>query len=215
MVSDILKEAPKWLAPIAVMFDYQLDRYGVTPKGAMWRNEERQQMRFELMMKLVAPEDLKGGITINDLGCGYGAFFDYLKNDPVLSAGMYFGYDISEKMIEAAQKRIRDPRARFQQSMIALMPADYSFACGPFNFKMDAGNDIWGHYVRDSLKDLWSKTLKGLAFNMLNIKYARHQDGLYYADPLEYEAFCKTALSANVTLLTDYDDEDWTIFIRR
>jgi SAM-dependent methyltransferase len=215
MVSDLLKEAPKWLAPIAVMFDYQLGKYGVTPKGAMWRNEERQQMRFELLMKLIAPEDLNGGISINDLGCGYGAFFDYLQNDPVMTAGRYFGYDISEKMIEAACSRIHDPRAHFQQSLVALVPADYSFACGPFNFKMDADDGLWGRYVRDSLEDLWSKSSKGMAFNMLNVKYARHQDGLFYADPLEYEDFCKTALSQNVTLLTDYDDEDWTIFIRR
>lgn len=215
MVSDFLKEAPKWLAPIAVMYDYQLDKCGINAKGAMWRSKERQQMRFELLTSLIAPEDLKGGITINDLGCGYGAFFEYLRDDPVMENSQFFGYDISEKMIEACLSRIKDPRAQFHQSLVALIPADYSFACGPFNFIMEVDEKLWLQYVQESLLDLWQKSLKGLAFNMLNVNYHRHQEGLYYADPVDFEAFCKRELSEDVTLKTDYDDEEWTIFIRR
>ncbi|MEL0107186.1 MAG: class I SAM-dependent methyltransferase [Rhodospirillaceae bacterium] len=215
MVSDFLKEAPKWLAPIAVMYDYQLDKCGINAKGAMWRSKDRQQMRFELLTKLIVPEDLNGGISINDLGCGYGALFEYLRDDPVMQDSQFYGYDISEKMIEACESRIQDSRAQFYQSLVALVPADYSFACGPFNFIMEVDQKLWLKYVQESLKDLWSKSLKGLAFNMLNVNYHRQQEGLYYADSGDFETFCKNELSENVTLMTDYDDEEWTIFIRR
>ena len=215
MVSDFLKEAPKWLAPIAVMFDYQLDKCGVNAQGAMWRSKERQQMRFELLVSIIDPVDLNGGITINDLGCGYGAFFEYLQTDPIMNDSKFFGYDISEKMIEAAESLIDDPRAQFRQSLVALVSADYSFASGPFNFKMDIDETLWVKYVQESLKDLWSKSQKALAFNMLNNQHQHHQDGLYYADAAVFETFCKTELSENVTLINDYDDEEWTIFIRR
>ncbi len=215
MVSDFLKEAPKWLAPIAVMFEYQLDKYGVNAEGAMWRSTERQQMRFDLLTKIIAPEDLNGSITINDLGCGYGAFFEYFCDDPMMNNSQYFGYDIAEKMIEAAESRIQDPRAYFRQSLVALVPASYSFASGPFNFKMAVDETLWLQYVKESLKDLWSKSLKGLAFNMLNSTHAHRQDGLYYADSKAFVKFCKTELSENVTLTDDYDDEEWMIFVRR
>ena len=215
MVSNFLKEAPQWLAPIAVMYDCQLDKCGINAEGAMWRSKDRQQMRFELLAKIISPKDLNGGITINDLGCGYGAFFEYLRDDPVMQKSEFYGYDISEKMIEACESRIQDPRAHFRQSLVALVPADYSFACGPFNFIMDVDQKLWLQYVRESLQDLWSKSLKGLAFNMLNVNYHRHQEGLYYADSAVFETFCKTELSENVTLINDYDDEEWTIFIRR
>ena len=215
MVSDLLKEAPKWLAPIAVMFDSQLEKYGVNPRGAMWRSAERQQMRFELLTKIIAPEDLNGDNTFNDLGCGYGAYFEYFRDDPIMNDSQYFGYDIAEKMIKAAKSRIQDPRVHFQQSLVASVSADYSIACGPFNFKLDVDETLWLRYVQDSLKDLWSKSNKALAFNMLNSTHARHQDGLFYADSAEFFRFCKTELSENVELINDYDDEEWAIFIRR
>ena len=215
MVSDILKEAPKWLAPIAVMFEYQLDKCGVSAEGAMWRSAERQQMRFDLLAKIITPKDLNGGITINDLGCGYGAFFEYFRDDPLMKGSQYYGYDIAEKMIEAAESGIQDPRAHFYQSLVAAVPAEYSFASGPFNFKMEVDETLWLRYVQESLKDLWAKTFKGLAFNMLNSTHAHHQDGLYYADSAAFVAFCQTELSENVTLINDYDDEEWMIFVRR
>jgi len=215
MVSDFLKEAPKWLHPIAVMFEHQLEKYGVSARAAMWRSEERQQMRFELLANIIAPEDLKGGITINDLGCGYGAFFDYFCHDLIMSDSRYYGYDIAEKMIDAAQSKITDPRAYFKQSLVALIAADYSFASGPFNYRMEVDETLWLKYVQESLIDLWSQSKKAMAFNMLNKEHARYQDHLYYADAEQFENFCKTELSANVTLKNDYDDEEWTIYVRR
>ena len=51
-----------------------------------------------------------GGITITDYGCGYGAFFHYLKDRPVMMDSRYIGIDISEAMLVEAENHTRDPR---------------------------------------------------------------------------------------------------------
>lgn len=215
MTPNILNEKLKLLNPIAEIFELHLEKFGVCPKAAMWRNQERQQMRFEILAGIIAPEDLNGSITINDLGCGYGAFFSYFCKNKFMENSLYYGYDIATKMIDAAKHQISDPRAHFQKSSMALKTADYSIASGPFNYKINIQDTLWLKYVQESLKDLWLKSRKGLAFNMLNHKNPHPENNLFHADAEQFKYFCKEELSSKVCLIDDYDREDWTIYVHR
>jgi SAM-dependent methyltransferase len=208
---SVLEGAPEILAPIVVAYDRRLREWGATARGVFWRNEDGQRLRFEVLTRALAGEP--GPIVVNDVGCGYGAFFDFLKDHPALKGGRYRGYDISEDMVAKARERIRDPRAIFLQSLIATEEADYSFASGTYNLCLDTDPARWVEYVRASLAHVWSRTRKAMAFNMLaGLNFAR--DGLYYAAPGGFVAFCKT-LSADVTVAADYPLREWTIFVRR
>ena len=216
MVSKVLKRAPELLAPVAAAYTYRLQEYGTEARGVFWKTGEGQRLRFDVLMGVVdEADDDKGGTSVNDLGCGYGAFFEYLKDMPALRGGAYHGYDICEDMVETARRTIGDPRARFQQSLIATRRADYSFASGTFNMNLDVGVGTWEEYVRASLDHLWSMTRKGLAFNMLSIYGNKRIPDLYYADPRPFFDFCMRELSPNVTLLHDYPLQEWTLLVRR
>jgi SAM-dependent methyltransferase len=207
----VLEQAPDILAPVAVAYDKRLGQWGARARGVFWRNEEGQRLRFEVLSR--ALQDEPGPVTINDLGCGYGAFFDFLKDHPALRGGRFHGYDISEAMIRKAQERIDDPRATFTQGLIANEIADYSFASGTYNLCLDTDVDRWIRYVKASLTHLWTMTRKVVAFNMLaGLNYKR--DGLYYAEAKGYLAFCRT-LSPDVTFIDDYPLKEWTIVVRR
>ena len=71
--------------------------YGATPKGVDWNGEESQFVRFEQLSKIIN----KDIFSINDIGCGYGKYFEYLQNR-FLNFN-YYGFDLSQEMIKNAK----------------------------------------------------------------------------------------------------------------
>ena len=216
MVFSILRRAPRLLAPVARIYGRRLDQCGATAQGVFWRGEEWQELRFERLACIFEPSDAaKGGITINDFGCGYGAFFDFLATQPVMSDSKFYGYDIVQEMIAACRDRITDPRAKFIRKMWVTKTADYSFACGTYNMHGSANEDDWQGYVEDSLKQLWSKTSKAMAFNMLRRDSDDQYPGLYYIDPEDMRQFLINNFSENVEVYDETPLPDVTFFVRK
>ena len=216
MIIQILRRAPKLLAPVARIYGRRLDQCGASAKGVFWKGEVWQRRRFERLCDIFAPADMaSGGVSINDLGCGYGALFEYLREFPVLRGSRYYGYDISQEMIAACRDRISDPRASFHRKMWASKRADYSFASGTYNLHGNADEDQWLEYVEASLRQLWHRTDKALAFNMLRLDEKEKYDGLYYTDPERVRAFCVKYLSEDVEMFDESPMPDVTFFVRR
>ena len=212
---ETLKRSRSMLEPVLRAFDARIKQYGSDPRSAFWRNAEWQRRRYDILSGLFSEEDRKGGITITDFGCGYGAFFDYLKDRPVMEGSRYTGIDISGAMIDQAQASIMDPRATFQRHLIATEAADYTFVCGTYNMNLGADEGEWADYVKASLSQLWSKTTKALAFNMLRSDAPEKYQSLYYADAKEFMDYCRDKLSPDVNYSNDSPLPDWTIFVRR
>ena len=94
-------------------------------------------------------------------------------------------------------------------------PADYVFACGTYNMHMGADGAEWGDYVKDSLRELWAKTNKMLAFNLLRADAVERYQGLFYVDGVEFLNFCRTELSPRATVTNDDPLPDYTFIVRR
>ncbi len=211
-----IRDAARRLAPIAALYTLRLRECGSQARGVYWKNEEGQRLRFEVLLGVIDLKDDAGGITINDLGCGYGAFFNFLADLPVMQGSRYIGYDICEEMVREAATRIRDQRAAFTQSLMATREADYSFVSGTYNMKLDENDRDWSAYVEENLKQLWSMTRKGLAFNMLDLRTKdRKESDLFYADWKEFRDFCTKELSPNVEVMHNYPLDEWTMFVHR
>ncbi len=201
---------------MARIYGRRMNQCGATAKGVFWRDEKWQTLRFERLCGIFEPADLgNGGITINDLGCGYGALFEYIADWPLMTGSQYFGYDITQEMIAAGRDRITDPRAKFIRHMQATQQADYSIASGTYNMHGNADEKAWMTYVETSLKQLWAKTDKALAFNMLREDETEQYDGLYYIDPEYMRRFCQKHLSENVEMFNERPMPDVTFFVRR
>ncbi|HYG89063.1 MAG TPA: tetratricopeptide repeat protein [Azospirillum sp.] len=202
------------LAPVAVRFDEAIEAGGTSPRGILHHDPDLHRLSFERLTAVFGPEAAGGGLSVNDLGCGYGALFDFLKDGPALAGGCYVGYDISREMVEAARAAIRDPRARFLQSYRATETADYSIVAGAYNLCLAADGDAWLELVKESVRSLARMTRRGLAFNMLSCHYPERSPGLYYADPAAMVDFCLREVGANVVLLHDYAPLEWTIHVK-
>ncbi|MBF0247281.1 MAG: methyltransferase domain-containing protein [Alphaproteobacteria bacterium] len=202
------------LGVLGHLYDHTLKKHGPSAPGVLWKDADAQVLRLEVLLSTVGAEDLNGPITVNDLGCGYGALFDLLKDDPMMRDGRYFGYDISPAMVRAARARHADPRAAFFESPVATERADYSFVSGAYNMNLGADTNMWGDYVRNNLTRLWERTGKALAFNMLDSRAKTRIDDLYYADAATFLDFAKS-LSPHVEYVDDYPLDEFTIRVRR
>ena len=212
---EILKRAQTMLQPVIDGYERQLAVHGADPKSAFWKNAERQTRRYQILSRIFEKPDRQGGVTIADFGCGYGALFDFLKDRPVMTGSRYIGIDLSSMMVEQAKRRIDDPRAVFMRQTMLTQDVDYTFVCGTYNMLMSADPEEWAAYVRASLLQLWSRTRKGLGFNMLSIAADERYPSLYYAEPEEFLDYCARSLSPLVSLSDDKPLPDWTIFVRR
>jgi len=196
--------------------DYYIDkliRYGETPKGVDWNGEESQLLRFIQLTKIIETTE---PFSLNDLGCGYGALFKYLKNNH--QNFEYYGCDIASAMIDAATARYSDyDDAHFKISNKPENTVDYSVASGIFNVRLKYGDAEWQNYLMDMLNILNECSKKGFSFNCLtsHSDADRMRDYLYYADPCWLFDLCKKRYSRNVALLHDYDLYEFTILVRK
>jgi SAM-dependent methyltransferase len=201
------------LREVAGLYSASLAEHGLVPQGVGWGDDESHRLRFAQLAAILP--DRPESLTVADLGCGYGAFFDYLDERLGSRLGRYIGYEISAEMAAAARERLRDPRAHVVESGVPTDEVvDYSFACGPFNVKLDATDQHWDAYVKRQLRALAKTSRSGLAFNLLTTDVDWRDPKLFYADPQAYVEFCKQELSPDVVLVDEYALYEWTIHVR-
>lgn len=202
------------LRDVARYYSGKLAAHGETPQGVDWNGEAGQVLRFEQLARVLPPG--ARALSVNDLGCGYGALFGFLRDRHEAIA--YAGFDVSAEMVEAARRRHgTDPRARFAQAAQPDAPADFGIASGIFNVRMGHGESEWAAYVDATLDVLDATSRLGFAFNCLTA-YSdpeRMRPDLHYADPCRLFDRCKRRYARNVALLHDYGLYEFTILVRK
>lgn len=186
--------------------------YGCTPKGVDWNDVPSQITRFVQLLKII---DGNNKFTINDIGCGYGALYEFMKNKYQFFE--YYGLDISKVMIENASNNYKSENVSFSVSNIPESIANYSVASGIFNVKLNANNHDWLNYIKYTIDIMNQKSSNGFSFNCLT-SYSdkdKMRDNLYYADPLFLFDYCKRKYSKNVAILHDYNLYEFTVLIRK
>ncbi|MBV8074254.1 MAG: class I SAM-dependent methyltransferase [Candidatus Eremiobacteraeota bacterium] len=173
---------------------------------------ERLRIRYDELAKLLrAP----GRFSLLDYGCGFGAFYDYLKERRFDCD--YTGYDISEAMIAAAAAEHPGQEERFVLELAPDAVFDYVIESGTFNLRV--GNEIptWEKLVHEALDEFDRRSRRGFAFNMLTAYRDEYHklERNYYGNPLHYFDLCLRKYAPNVALAHDYDLWDFTIIVRK
>jgi SAM-dependent methyltransferase len=186
--------------------------HGASARGVDWNSPESQELRFEQLGILFRDDSTP--FSVNDLGCGYGAFASYLlSRKPEAS---YTGYELSAGMLAHARSTFAaTPNIDFRGGT-EMAAADYSVASGIFNVKLGIEPAAWSSYVDDTIGRLAAASRKGFAFNMLT-SYSdpdRRRGDLHYADPCHLFDRCKTRYSPDVALLHDYGLWEFTVIVR-
>jgi len=209
------KDLQETLSGISDLYTDNLKTHGISSKSVGWKDDDSHQLRFKKLIQVIDPGDAHQGISVNDLGCGYGAMFQYLEEMKAIQLDQYFGYDISDDMLDQAKKLIADPKAHWIKQSKLEQKADYSFQSGIFNVKFDIDDDAWIDYVKNILLNMAEMSERGFSFNALTTYVDWKQDNLFYADPFFFFDFCKKNISRFVSLIHDYPLYEWTMLVRK
>jgi SAM-dependent methyltransferase len=184
---------------------------GDSYEGVGYPTLQKQTVRFDAALRLIEPgvEDF----SVNDFGCGLAHLYDHIKAKR-LPMKSYRGYDLSERSLEMARERLGDQVELIRDDHLTK-EADYSFALGIFNVRLDATDEEWLAFMKSVARELYEHSTRGCAFTSLSTYVDWMEPQQYYGDPMEMFAYCKEEISPRVALLHDYPAFDWTILIRR
>lgn len=187
--------------------------HGDSAQGVDWNSTDSQYLRFDQLRKLF---DLQNNFSLLDYGCGSGEFVTYFDKLNLKQDFKYFGFDVSEPMLEISKNKQRD-NVLFN-NVLPVDKIDFTIASGLFNVKLNLASEVqWFDYIIDTINEFNSISEKGFAFNALT-KYSDKEfmkDYLYYSDPLLLFDYCKRNFSKNVALLHDYNLYEFTIIVRK
>lgn len=201
------------LLNVAEYYNSKIQSHGTCARGVDWNGEESQALRFQQLSKVFMNQ---GPFSISDLGCGYGAYYSFLKKQG-LSCN-YKGFDISDDMLLAARELHKsDKNCSFHLGDQIREVTDYTVASGIFNVSLQANTEQWRSHIFATISHMDTMSSIGFAFNCLT-SYSdldRMASHLYYADPLVIFDFCKRHYSKEVALLHDYGLYEFTIIVRK
>lgn len=196
---------------IKTYYDDKLKAHGPTAQGVDWKNEETQVIRFSLLAKLF------GGQThfnVNDMGCGYGAFADYLLTSQI-PFDTYYGYDISDEMIRASKKKFEKSANCVFIKSGTPQKSDFTVSSGILNVKLDTPLEEWANVVEGLLETMCAASTAGFSFNMLNQPTAEsyRREHLFYGDSSHYEQLCKDKFGAKVNVYRNEHLYEFTVVV--
>jgi len=204
----------KILQDVNEYYTQKINDYGASPLGVDWNSEASQIIRFEQLSQVINPASK---FCLLDIGCGYGALYDYLKCCHYQFD--YLGLDVSQEMIDIAIKEHQDLKnANFYVGdRLANEAINYTLASGIFNVRLEHSSAEWMEYIKEVVYYMNTISQNGFSFNCLTSYSDQNmmKDYLYYADPCFWFDFCKTHFSRNVALLHDYTLYEFTVIVRK
>ncbi|MDA9859527.1 class I SAM-dependent methyltransferase, partial [Rubripirellula sp.] len=141
-MDDILSETANY-------YRESLKQHGATAKGVDWNNKKTQELRFDVISSYI---DAQNRPSVLDVGCGYGAFAEHLKQRGIDCD--YHGIDICPEMVDAAQKKYPSHNFRVDHAenlSKTKLTFDYVIASGTFNACMRNTKGAWRQYFHTCL----------------------------------------------------------------
>ena len=177
---------------IAEIYNERFRKLGPTPEASMWFSKTRQIARFDVIFNQLKLFHQRNSISISDVGCGYGAFLQYLSEKKIDEELSYYGYDVCPEVIKFCKKKYFE-RASFYTKSVPIHKTDFVIMSGTFNFFPTQDYNAWKVYFFKSLKLLWSEAKCAIIFNLqISNQATITPGGIVYAAREEVEQFCKT-----------------------
>lgn len=107
-----------------------LRAHGVSARGVHWADEQKQQLRFEIILDLLG-DDVSTS-TLVDAGCGFGDFYLYLQSRGTMPQ-RYIGVDVIEEFCDLARDRTEQQILCHDLSRAGVKSQDYVICSGALN----------------------------------------------------------------------------------
>ena len=187
---------------IAEIYNERFLEFGPLPEASMWYSKKRQFARFDIILNQIKLLSHKNKISVSDIGCGYGAFLEFVSERKYSRELYYYGYDVSDEVVKFCQKKY-SKRASFYTGSIPVFDSDFIIMSGTFNFFPSHDYNAWRQYFYNFLNLLWSKLKRAMIFNLQISDEEKITDGgIVYSSQKEIESFCESSFG-NVSAITN------------
>ena len=170
---------------VADEYNSRFIRYGPQPKSSLWFSEQRQFLRFDLIIDCIKRNPVPRYFAVNDIGCGYGGFLQRLQDNFSNDRFSYAGFDLAKSPIAYCERNYAKKGVKFYLNGIPTEMADYSVMSGTFNYAPDITVKAWKDYLCTTLNSIWNLTRCSMIFNLMiseedkitsqNISYIRQE----------------------------------------
>ena len=183
-------------AEINNQYSERFKKFGATPKGVFWVSNERQETRFNLILKEIQNiSSKKTVLDIADIGCGYGSFADYLNRNHNKIKFNYEGFDINSKFIKHCRSKFLEVNLRFIIDSKPSSKKDFVTMSGTYNLATTTNVSLWEQYLFSCLSECWSYTKTAMIFNLQTSKKSKiSSQNIYYANASKVIDFCVSKL---------------------
>ena len=188
---------------------------GASAQGVFWRSETSQIARFDALLSLVHQLAPQKPVTIADIGCGYGAMFDFIKTKPAYAQTIYCGVDINAAMVNACQQKHPTEQALFKCGNAPQTTVDFAIFSGTFNLTHCDDPALWMDYIFDSLERCMKKARYALVLNLLVAPQTKITQQIFYANRAAFIRRAEQQLGPTHAQSTKYVSGDVSFVITR
>jgi hypothetical protein len=206
---SILEEMDRYFAE-------RIERFGISPQGVGWKNDEAQKLRFRAMCEVVLPKHRHSNVSIHEIGCGMAHMRDYLRENSF--PYIYSGSDALPRMLEISKSR--HPDVQFFRFNILTDPPlderyDYVVMNGVFHYLAEGVSwEEWRDEVRAMIQKAWEMARVGIAFNLMTDMVDWRDPHLFYINPCEVIPWIRE-LTRLFVVKQDYYPFEFSVFAYR
>ena len=186
-----------------------------SPKGVFWNSKLSQDLRLSIILDKIIDNSKSDTFTIADIGCGYGRFFEIIKERSLQDKIKYSGFDINKNFISFCKNNIQLKQANFYEEISPNQKFDYIIMSGTYNLTPTKSLKLWENYLTKNLKSNWKNVDKAMVFNCLINKERKIKNKLYYTEISWIKKFCEENLNKPKISKHNLLEEDITIFIEK
>lgn len=190
------------------------NKYGPTPKGVDWGTKSTTELRYYTMFEILDYVELKKGTpSVLDVGCGYGALWEYaIQNNIKIH---YHGIDIVRDMINYAKRKYPDIQFVCGDFMInkSLNNFDFVICNGILTQKLTCTNEETDLFAKKIIKKMFNICNYGIVFNVMSTKVNYTVENLFYKSPIELSAWCVEEISHKFIINHSYLPYEYSIYL--
>ena len=200
---------------ISNIYNKRFDNFNNTPKGVFWNSKLSQDLRLNIILDKILQNSKSNEFSIADIGCGYGRFYEILKERNLDDKVKYHGFDINQKIINFCKNNKDFVNVKFGISALPFDDTDYVVMSGTYNLTPTNDISLWEDYIIKNLTNNWKFVRKAMIFNCLIKEKRKIEKKLYYTELSWIQKICERNFCDPEVIKHNLLKDDITIILKK
>jgi len=186
-------------------YNERLTLYGDDIRTLASGTDERRRLRFKILSGI----GIFDGVSVLDVGCGFGDLYSYLNENNYEVD--YTGYDINSELLSVARRKY--PSVHFEEKDIQMdtFPEfDYIVSTSAFNLKLETVDNY--EYIGEIMNICHEHCRHGVAIDLMSSYVDYETAAAFHYSPEKVFSMAKS-ISKRVCLRHDYPLYEFCIYL--